>query len=250
MREEIECNIKIYDNCIEITPIEGVLDNSFYEIEIESLFPEFEDEVINDIYIGFNSRMYPYYTSSYAVNALVGQYEIPEDVILFHIREASRYVDYMLKRIDTTFMDPEDINFKASQFVKYSAAYDCVLRLFVDKAAMAGIKGELADVKFDNNGGTKDLDKLLKELKAGKTLWEDNLKGYEDIGRASPIGTVRGIRAIPEVNPVPVNWMRGQYNSRRNHIPPYRSLPRGGYTGPMGNAKSKEKTRSKGKVGL
>lgn len=229
MREEVKCKIKVYDNCIEIEPEEGNIDNSFYEIVIDRVMSYNGIDDVDDIYIGFNSKMYPYYTSSYAVNAIVGQYEIPEDIVLFHIREASRHVDYMLRRIDTRNMHPDDISFKASQYVKYSAAYDCVLRLFVDKAAMAGIKGELADVKFDNNGGTKDLDDLLKALGGKKAMWEDILKGHENIGNAAPIGTVRGIRAIPEINPVPVNWPRGAYDSTRNFTYPYRSIPRGGY---------------------
>lgn len=227
MREEIRCEFKVYDNVLEIIPQDNKMeDNYYYEIEIDTISPLDEVEKVNDIYIGIHSRMHPYYTSVFAVNSIVGQYEVPEDVILFHIREASRYVDYVLSRVDTSRLKRRDIEFRASQYVKYAAAYDCVLRMFVDKASMAGIKGELADVKFDNNGGTADLDKLLKALKDKKKLWDDILQGRENVGNAAPMTAVRGIRAIPEYHSVPTNWNHGIHTSNINDFRGYRGLYR------------------------
>lgn len=238
MKEKVECNIKIYDNYIEITPLEGVKDNSYYEIEIDKIFSESRLDIVEDVLIGFNSKMYPYYTSSYAVYSLVGAYDIPEDVILFYIREHSRHVDYMLKRINISGWDPEDISFKASQYVKYASAYDCILRLFIDKATMGGIKGELADVKFDNNRGTDGLKDLLDRIGRKKKDWEDILQGYEDMGKAAPTSVLRGMRALPEIHPTPVSWPRSQYNSNLNNFVKKR-FRASSYTGPMGNSAAK-----------
>jgi hypothetical protein len=65
---------------------------------------------------------------------------------------------------------------------------DCLLKVFINKAAGAGIKGTLGKISFENTEKyASNLDDLLDFLKAQLKMWLDAIRGYELEGRASPV---------------------------------------------------------------
>jgi len=189
--ERVNFSIKVFDNFIELIPEGGVKDNSIYEIRLKDLKQENGHKVLDNETIKFCTKMTPAYTSLESVKALVENCNIPDETILYHIREASKYADYIKKckdaygRPDIMLQsDVELIKFQKEQFSKYKAAYECILRFYMDKAAEHGIKGTLGDITFDTTTTLPDISKLLATLKKEVEDWELALQGHTNI-RAS-----------------------------------------------------------------
>lgn len=184
--EKVKFNIKVFDNFIEITPIDGVKDNSVYEIRFKDLKEENGHKTLDAETVRFCTKMTPAYTSLESVKALVENCSIPEETILYHIREASKYADY-IKKCKASYgkpvvnIDPDIEKFQKEQFAKYKAAYECILRFYMDKAAEFGLKGALGDISFDTNINLPDISKLLETLKKEVDEWELALQGHTNI---------------------------------------------------------------------
>lgn len=184
--EKVKCTIRVYDNFMEIIPLDGVKDNSVYEVRIKGLKQYNGYKTLPSETITFCTKMTPAYTSLEAVKSLVENCNISDQTILYHIREASKYADY-IKKCKTMYgankhYAHEEIHaFEKEQFAKYKAAYECVLRFYMDKAAENGLKGTLGDITFDTNTKLPDISKLLAALKKEVTDWELALQGHTNI---------------------------------------------------------------------
>lgn len=184
--ERVKFCVKVFDNFLEIIPCDGVKDNSIYEIRLKDIKQDCGHKVLDSETVRFCTKMTPAYTSLESVKALVENCSIPEETILYHIREASRYADY-IKKCKTSYgkpvlnLDPEIEEFQKQQFAKYKAAYECILRFYMDKAAEYGLKGTLGDISFDTNSKLPDISKLLEELKKKVAEWELALQGHTNI---------------------------------------------------------------------
>lgn len=187
--EKVKYTIKVFDNFLEIIPCDGVKDNSIYEIKLKNLKQENGSNTLESETVTFCTKMTPAYTSLEAVKSLVENCNVPDETILYHIREASKYADY-IKRCKNAYgrpvlqLDPEMDHFQKEQFTKYKAAYECMLRFYMDKAAENGLKGTLGDITFDTTTKLPDISKLLATLKKEVEDWELALQGHTNI-RAS-----------------------------------------------------------------
>lgn len=187
--EKVKFTVKVFDNFLEIIPCDGVKDNAIYEIKLKDLKQENGNNKLEAATIKFCTKMTPAYTSLEAVKSLVENCNVPDETILYHIREASKYADY-IKRCKTSYgrpvmqLDPEMDTFQKEQFAKYKAAYECMLRFYMDKAAENGLKGTLGDITFDTTTKLPDISKLLATLKKEVEEWELALQGHTNI-RAS-----------------------------------------------------------------
>lgn len=182
--EKVQFEIKVFDNFIEITPVGGVKDNSIYEIKLKNLKEVDGKRVLESSTIKVCTDITPAYASIQSINSLIESCKVPEDIILYHIREASRFVEYM------TGQSYSSVPFEVEQYVKYKAAYECVLRFQIDKTSEGG-KGTLGDVTFDNATKHEDISELLKTLKAEIAVWMDRVRGYKFEGRAKPLSAVK-----------------------------------------------------------
>lgn len=187
--ERVKFSIRVFDNFIEIIPEGGVKDNSIYEVRLKDLKQENGHKTLDEAVVKFCTKMTPAYTSLESVKALVENCGIPDETILYHIREASKYADYIKKC--KSFYGKPDLNlgseidqFQKEQYAKYKAAYECMLRFYMDKAAENGVKGTLGDITFDTTGKLPDISKLLAALKSEMDEWELALQGHSNI-RAS-----------------------------------------------------------------
>ncbi len=184
--EKIKYEIKVFDNFIEITPLDGVKDNSIYEIRLKDLKEENGSNILESETIKFCTKMTPAYTTLESVVSLVENCDIPDDIILYQIREASRLADYITTCSNMTgarkpYLDQELITFQKQQFSKYKAAYDCLLRFYMDLAANTGIKGTLGEISFENSSKLPNISDLLKHLKAEYENWQKAIEGHLDI---------------------------------------------------------------------
>jgi hypothetical protein len=209
--ETVEYTIKVFDNFIEITPVNGVLDNSIYDIKIKDLKELNGKRVLDSVSFKLCTTLTPAYTTIDAVNSLIASCNVPEDVILYHIREASRFVNY----VKGMSYNSGSIPFEVDQYVKYKAAHECILRFYITRASQSGQKGTLGDVTFDTGTAkSPDITELLKELKAEATVWYEAIRGYKNEGRAKPVSAIKGgniitTRPSNETPPKRTDWSGG-----------------------------------------
>ena len=97
--ERVKFDIKVFDNYIEIIPRDGVKDNSIYEIKFRGIKPLSDGSYIGDENVKIITAMDPMYCSIMDVSSLLDIVDIPEDIVLYNIREASRYASvYLIKQ--------------------------------------------------------------------------------------------------------------------------------------------------------
>lgn len=203
--EKIECEIKVFDNFLEIIPLKHIEDNSEYKIKIKDIKSKNTIKK-TDLDLKICTAFSPCYISIKEVKSLFPKYSLSDETILYQIREASRFADFILSSRDDSiyvknFNDEKSILFEKEQFVKYQSAYNCMLQFYMDKQDSAGTSGALGDASFDNKMNV-DISDLLSAIKKKVDFWKDSLSGYTNIGRAKPKWTVKGA-AID-------NWVTGQ----------------------------------------
>ena len=184
----------VNENTIEIELEDKLKHNSKYTLKLINIENVHGETFSADIV--FNTQMKPMYCDLDAVTSLIGEYKIPDDVILYHIREASNFADYIASQ-EGSLIDEEDIPFSVSQLVKYYAAHECLLRHTVDLSSSSGLKGTVGNVTFEERESTKDISKLLNHFCHEKDKWKDAMNGYGEEGRARMRATVRGRYASP-----------------------------------------------------
>jgi hypothetical protein len=181
--EKVEYNIKVYDNIIELTPVNGVLDNSIYEIRLKDIKQLNGPKVLQNKTIKICTELSPCYATIDDVNSYVESCNIEGSTILYHIRAASKFAEYVTKKT----YKKDGIPFEVNQFVIMKAAHECLLKYYIDKASTHGMKGQLGDIVYDTSGKLDDLSNLLKAMKAEIAVWTDAMKGYNIEGRARPL---------------------------------------------------------------
>lgn len=191
--ERIEAQYKVYDQFLEITPVVPYQENSIYEIRISGLKSLDGKRSANPLYLKVVTTLSPSYCSLEGLNTLVDIYEIPEQTLLYYIREASRYADYL--RDGSAANNDGSVDFAVEQFVKTKATLDVLLKVYMRKASVSGSRGTLGDVTYENANSAPDIKDLIKTLKEELKKWEDAMRGYYNEGRAKPRATKIGSKA-------------------------------------------------------
>lgn len=198
MASIIKCSVNIIDNMLIITPEEPIEDNCQYEIRLKDVRSRDGNAVLDSYSCKVVTALSPSYCNLADVAVLVDEFKIPQSTILYYIREASRYVDYIrtVSGVEAT----EESEFAAREFVKIKTQIDCLLKAYVTKAAGSGLKGTLGEISFENTekyaGGINDLlDDLWKRLNG----WLDALKGdYVLEGRAKPSSSIKASKTTKD----------------------------------------------------
>lgn len=206
--EFVDFEIIVTGSYLRIIPKEGFKDNSIYEIKLIGINSLSGDELSDDIKLV--TSLSPMYVDLYSVKTLIGDMDIPDDVILYHIREASRFADYIRANID-----PENIPFEVAQFVRYKAAHECILRHTVNLSSTLGQKGTVGKVTFEERETTKDVSKLLDHICKEIAKWLDEVKGFKLEGRAQMKTAVRGGSRTPGYDPIGLDYKRGVDNDSK-----------------------------------
>ncbi len=189
--ERIKHSFKVFDNFLEITPDEGIKDNSIYEIRIKTIKAHNKNKFVDDLNLKVTTKLTPSYCSLEAVHSLVESYQVPDDKTLYYIREASLFAEYVKK----TSYKADDVPFEVTQYVKNKAAYDSLMRFYIEKSSESGTKGTLGEITFENSSSLPAIKDLLNTLKEEVKKWEDHMRGNGFEGRAKPVSAVRGLNS-------------------------------------------------------
>lgn len=191
--EKIELTYKVFDNFIEITPATAIADNSIYEIRIKGVKSADGKKKLDDLRLKVVTYLTPSYCSVEGINSLIDVFGIPEDRLLYYIREASRHADYIMG--GTAVKAGTTPTFQVEQFVKTKATIDALLKAYMERASESGSKGTLGDVTFESSENYGSIKDLIKTLKDELKKWEDAMRGYHNEGRAKPKATRVGLKA-------------------------------------------------------
>ena len=218
--QDTSFNMFAYDNVIEIIPNEPIEDNCIYEITLRDIYSKDHSEKIDEKTITICTKLDPLYCTIEAVKSLIGTYNISDSIILYNIREASKFAEYV--RVNSVKYDfqkdkvkveiKKSMPFEVSEYVKYKTAYTCLLREYINRSNELGLKGTLGDISFENSDALKGMKDLLDELKALVDEWEMYLRGYGFEGRAKPQSAVKSINAVPPINQSNNGYSRGVLN--------------------------------------
>ena len=190
MAEIIDAGLEISDNIVIITTDTPLEDNCQYEIRLKNLRSADGKCILESFTHKVVMKLSPSYCRISDVAVLVDTFEIPESTILYYIREASRYADYIVEAAGVSSSDAE---FAIKEFVKTKTTIDCLLKAYVNKAAGSGIKGTLGEISFENTEKyATSINDLLDSLWLRLKKWEDAIRGYDLEGRAKPKFAVRG----------------------------------------------------------
>lgn len=206
MLEKVDCDIKIIDNYIEITPKDGIKDNCVYEITLNDVKSINGLSTLSNQKVIVYTKITPAYSTIETVRSLLlGCDGVPDSTILYHIRDASKFVEYVTNKK----YEDNDVPFNVFQFVKYKAAYDSLIGFSVNTVSHGITKGTMGDVAYEETFSIGDITKLLKLLKDEYDKWYDSLFNAMYTGPASPKITVKSSYIL--------------HTDIRNDNPPYRS---------------------------
>ena len=195
--EIVNATMKIIDNMVIVTlDDEEIQDNYQYEIRFKDLQSSDGKSFLDDYRYKVVTEMTPAYCNISDVAILVDTFDVPESTILYYIREASKYADYISaggsSGTSSTSTNTE-VTFPMKEFVKIKTTIDCLLKAYVNKAAGSGIKGRLGEISFENTEKyATSINDLLDDLWDQLKGWQDAIRGYELEGRAAPVYAVRG----------------------------------------------------------
>lgn len=200
--EKVKFKVSVINNILEIIPDDKIKDNSVYEFRFKDI-GAIDGQTLSTTFKLF-TKLSPLYVDVQSVRVLIDNIPIEDTTILYHIREASRYADYLKSSIKQ-----DNIPFEVTQFVRYKAAHDCILSFSVRLASSTGYKGTVSKVSFEEKETTRDISKLLDHLCKELKGWEDALKGYKNEGRAKMQVANRGSKSSPYFSAFGADLKRG-----------------------------------------
>lgn len=185
--KNVDFSVKIYGNTIEIIPSEPIKDNSIYEITISDVKAWLKTKHLDEVKTKFYTKLSPSYCSLEAVMSLIDSINISEDRVLYYVKEASQYADY----ISGTTFNEDSVPFNVAQFVKFRSAHDALLKLFIERASEAGQSGKMGEIEFDVSDNTDAIKDLLDYLKGESDKWEKQVMSEDHTKGAAPKAVVR-----------------------------------------------------------
>ena len=188
MTRKEEFEYKIFDNYIEIIPKEGVKNNSIYNIKVKGLKAINKTKYLDPINIEICTPLLPAYCSLEAVTSLVEDFEIEDKKLLYFIREASKYVEY----IKNESYEYDKVPFEATQYTKYKAAHDSLLKFYISFSSEGGTSGTIGEITFNNTNDLPSIKDLLNVFKEEVYKWEQALRG-----KCRPTSAVKGVNLNP-----------------------------------------------------
>ena len=200
MIDRIRCKVERHPfdkSCIMITPLFGPIqpreqsneneisfdDNSVYEFELEIKGEKtLRKEKVKGRYI---TSPNPCYVDLKDVTSLARGFNLDEESVLFHIREASIYANHIITEFnkesypEQMVVTRENIKneyFELYMFVRYKALRDCILEFYIQEAAKPNrIKNQTGDLVYEHEFDLKRLKDLLDEIEDEYGKWEEKI---------------------------------------------------------------------------
>lgn len=198
MIDKMTCKVEQHPfdkSCLIVTPLFGdkeprndnsiveFKDNSIYEFEIEAKGQQtMRKEKVKAKYI---TSPDPCYVDLKDVLSLARGFNLSEESVLFHIREASRYANHIINEynkdayMDKMIVTRENIKedyFELYMFVRYKALKDCVLEFYMQEVAKPSkIKNQTGDLVYEHEFDLSTLKDLLDEIEDEYEKWQEEL---------------------------------------------------------------------------
>ena len=181
--EKVDFRYRVYDNILEITPVDGIKDNSIYTLKLSGILSSDRRHELPKKNVELATAMNPCYCTIDDVKALTETFDIPDSVILYLIRQASRQADYINQEpIDIS----EGIPFEVSKYVQLKATLDAFTRAYIDGTAESGIEGTLGKITFKNGSSFTSIKAMMDQFRRDLATWRDAIRGYKLAGRNKP----------------------------------------------------------------
>lgn len=178
--ESVKFTYRIYDNFIEITPIDGIEDNAIYDITIKNLKSHDHTREVESVKKKITTAMTPCYCDINDVKVMVDVLNIPDSTILYLIRDASRQADFINGApIDTS----NGIPFEVSKYVAVRATVLALSRAYLDSADKSGLEGTVGKISFKNGTKVSDINTLINRYRNEEKTWQEAIRGYTFAGR-------------------------------------------------------------------
>lgn len=188
----VEFDVKVYDNKIEITPLEPILDNQIYEFNFEEILAYSSNRELLNFKASVATEFTPMFVSLESVKSLVEDLGLEDSLLLYYIREASQ--EAVFRSRDCCF-DIENPPFYIRQYVRYRAAYDALFRTMMKAVPNAGYSGKLHDAEFNMPSSQASAKSVLNDLKLELAKWQEAVETCGgDEKYAMPRRTIHHIR--------------------------------------------------------
>ena len=211
--DRIICNIKVDElepNVLVITPFhnKGFDANSIYEFKLPDIKAK-NGSILKSQKIRYITKPSIMYASIDDIKNKLGDIDIKDEIILYHIKEASRLVECLIQKayekqyVTFTKDDLKELRSDIEKlkdektivwyFVVYKACYECLSTLYIKMATNPDdVKEVLSDL-------TKEFSYNLEAL---KDILDDFKEDFEEIldkiyTLADPVFALRGRLAIP-----------------------------------------------------
>lgn len=171
-------------------------DNSIYEFEIPNIKGKqtLKGENVRCKYI---TSPNPCYVDLKDVTSLANGLKLEDESVLYHIREASRHADHIVRQhnkdaIDQIILEKETIKeevYGMYMFIKYKALKDCILDFYIKEASRPNrIKNQTGDLVYEHEFDLERLRKLIEEIEEEYEKWRGELTTIT----ADPKSVLRG----------------------------------------------------------
>lgn len=237
--ERVNCSLTVDElepNVLVIKPfhLQDFLSDSIYDFKLPKIYST-DGDCIEAQKIRYISAPSLAYAEIRDIRAKLGDIDITDEIILYHIREASRLAEVIVAKAyskqNISFNKEDLMELRGSvenmrnehwviwEFVVLKAAYESLSSLYITMVTKPdNIKEVLSDL-------TKE---ISYNLKAIKELLDDLKKQYEDIIEqiytvTDPVWTLRGKYAIP-INPnvaAPYHGLNGMTGYNRSYATGY-----------------------------
>lgn len=247
--ERILCNVTVDEyekNILVIKPfhLKDFDSDSVYEFRIPKLYAT-DGSVMEPQKIKYISQPSVMYASIKDIRAVLGDIDITDEIILYHIREASRLAEVIARKaydkqnIPFSHEDLMELRGKIDEmrnehwvfweFVVYKAAYETLTNLYITMATRPDkVKEVLSDLAKEVSYNLNAIKDLLDRF---KNKYEDLIKQIYTV--TDPMWGLRGKFAIP-VNPnthAPYYGLNGMGGYNRSYNTTGYGSWRGGYGG-------------------
>lgn len=172
-----------YDDLPQPMPKERFKDDSVYEFKIPGLRPKNGPK--KDIHVKYITTQNPSYISLRDVTSLANGLELDDESVLYHIREACKHADYIVKRYnekkpyEPMSLDAKTIkedNFTMYMFIKYKALRDCLLDFYIKEASQPKrLRNQASDLQYEHEYDFNAIKKLLDDIEKEYEEWEEKI---------------------------------------------------------------------------
>lgn len=195
----------IEQNPVEEIPQPYFSDDSVYEFKIPGL--KAKNGSPSDIHVKYITSPKSAYIELKDVTSLANGLQLEDESVLYHIREASKYADYLIDKYNRSnpaepiMMNKHNIQkryFTIYMFIKYKALRDCLLDFFIKESAKPNnIKNQVGDLVYEHTMDLNKIKNLLDDIEDEYKKWEEEIVAIT----ASPRAVTRGQYSYTKVYP-------------------------------------------------